>query len=92
MQTDQSFAKLIQPLFEICIEASVERNIPATAMASAMIGAGRDVLIAEAGPAVAATALLAALDSLREAHPDAANSALEAAARSEKKPARACNE
>lgn len=83
--TEDNFAQLIQPLFDVCMDARTERGIAPSAMGAAMIGAGRDVLIAEAGPAVAATALLAAIDALRQEHPDAVNAAMEAAARSGKK-------
>jgi hypothetical protein len=71
------FADLIQPAFDVIMDGR-ERGIEPVDLALAFLGAARDVLLAEAGPAVAATALLAALDTLRQAHPEAVNSALAA--------------
>ena len=64
------FVSMIQSLFDICFEARIEKGVDPGNMALAMIGAGRDVLIAEGGPEIAAAALLAALDALRSEHPD----------------------
>jgi hypothetical protein len=72
-----AFEHLIQPCFEICMDAR-ERGIEPVNMGLAMIGAGRDAVIAEAGPAVAAAALLAALHAIRQEHGEAVEQALEA--------------
>jgi hypothetical protein len=57
-----------------------ERGIQPADLALAFLGAARDVLAEEAGPAVAAMALLAALDALRQQEPEAVQQALEASA------------
>lgn len=74
MKTEQSFAALIQPAFETIMDGR-ERGIDPVDLALGFLGAARDVLIEEAGPEIAATALIAALDALREMHPEAVKTA-----------------
>lgn len=59
----------VQPLVNTASEMEAERGVPMPTCGLAMICAGWTIVSETIGPNIAATALLAALDNLRESHP-----------------------